>query len=290
VGVFRRKIRFAGQLWEVEERERIEAGERKATILREDWERALRDPRLRDKLAGAPGPHYEWEYHLMPSKERLSRAYFENLCEQGFVGTWEEVQTARERDRWGYWTRECPRPVLGPPRWLRVTPSVNGFAIGYWKETKKEQKEELRAYYAILATIHDTYLGVVRICDCVWSDSLRRMVDNWLGAAENVTDLIKEALEKVKQRIDESPRGPQHNETLASKTPGRAARQAGRKPTHDVAFYKRVRDTYEESLGAGVGSKGAWSKAAETHGLASGETARKQCARYLEKKRNRGQN
>lgn len=84
---------------------------------------------------------------------------------------------------------------------------------------------------------------------------------------------------------DESARG--------AGQPGGTAGEAGKggqKPKHDVKFWQRVRNTYEEALATGIGSKGAWNEAAKVHGIKSGNAARVQCARYLGIKRNNAHN
>ncbi len=59
--------------------------------------------------------------------------------------------------------------------------------------------------------------------------------------------------------------------------------KGGRKGKHDVEFWRRVQNTHDE-LADQLGSKGAWNKAAETHGIPSGDAARMQCKRYLSPK------
>ncbi|MEN6577883.1 MAG: hypothetical protein ABFD90_16175 [Phycisphaerales bacterium] len=62
---------------------------------------------------------------------------------------------------------------------------------------------------------------------------------------------------------------------------GEMGGKGGRKPTYNVEFCRRVQKTYDEWLAKGIGSKGAWNQAAETHGIKSGDAARVQCRRYL---------
>jgi hypothetical protein len=57
--------------------------------------------------------------------------------------------------------------------------------------------------------------------------------------------------------------------------------KGGRKPKHDKKFWQLVQNTYDDLLAKDIGSKGAWNKAAETHGIKSGDAARIQCRRYL---------
>lgn len=97
---------------------------------------------------------------------------------------------------------------------------------------------------------------------------------------------VKDFPETTLGKLSVERRGGQQ----ASETRGETDTKSGRKPKYDMAFLKRVRDTYEQELNKGIGSKGAWNEAAKVHGLESGEAARKQCKRYLEEKRNRGQN
>ena len=109
LGIFRERIRFAGELYRANEKEMEDVGERQEQLRWLDWMDALRDARLRDMLAGPPSAEYEWRPHTSYEwNNRPTQEDFRQMQEEGFVGTWESVKHAWEEKRWGYWRRKCP--------------------------------------------------------------------------------------------------------------------------------------------------------------------------------------
>jgi len=119
------------------------------------------------------------------------------------------------------------------------------------------------------------------------SGELKRAWDSvrpHLLESETPKEIPGERTHKQVVLTDEAAKLLAQKPELKANGPREGVKKGGRKPVHDVAFWQRVRDRYEEVLATGIGSKGAWNKAAETHGIKSGDAARVQCRRYLRPK------
>jgi len=203
--IFRERITFAAELWDQNERRCKEVGEQQNQVWGPDWEAALADPRRRDINAPRPGPEYKWTHHDKSYTNPPTKEDFEDLCEKGFNGTWEEVKTAWQERRWGYWRRRAPIPTWNPVPWLRMERIKDELHIVSWGDPS----ETLQAHYAILAAIHDTDLqGVTAISKDVWPDELRQEIHQWLWTDwGDKTDLIRTALRIVRQDLDAEIKG-----------------------------------------------------------------------------------
>jgi hypothetical protein len=159
----------------------------------------MADPTRRDKKAQAPGPDYEWvdhdeSYTYPPSKEDV-----EELRKKGFIGTWKQVKKDWQERRWGYWRRRAPIATWAPIPWLRLEQGEKELRIAPWADPS----ETLQAYYAILATIHDTDLqAVTGITLGVWPDGLCRAIHVWFQTFwGDKTSVIRRALRVVKDDL-----------------------------------------------------------------------------------------
>ncbi|MBN1508939.1 MAG: hypothetical protein JW955_18980 [Sedimentisphaerales bacterium] len=150
---------------------------------------------------------------------------------------------------------------------------------------------QMRGYCALADDLQERYSEIEKaavLFDTISSTSINGATER-AGHGIKLVKAVPDMRDKLRDIAALLRRQPQAVERRNGATPAGPTGKGGRKPVHDVAFWRRVRATYDEYY-AQLGGKGAWNKAAETHGLKSGEAARKQCARYLEEKRNRGQN
>ncbi|MEN6426909.1 MAG: hypothetical protein ABFE13_16250 [Phycisphaerales bacterium] len=90
-------------------------------------------------------------------------------------------------------------------------------------------------------------------------------------------------VEADQQKLEQKPneQGQGGAPRAGAQSEEQCVRDRGRKPGYTVEFCRLVQNTYDGLLAKGIGSKGAWNQAAETHGIKSGDAARVQCRRYL---------
>jgi hypothetical protein len=222
--IFRERIRFAVGPFQLSERRWKEVDRRVKRRRLRDEKAAWRNPRLRDKQAGPPGPEYVWRnWASYENYNRPTEEGFRQMQQDGFVGTWESVKQAWEAKAWGYWMRKPTEATAlwEPIPWMQTERVGDSLRIVSYSDSGKA----LALHYAVLTAIHDTDLqGVTKVSGTVWPDLLRRAVhQRLLGFLGDKEDLVQTALKTVGQDIDKTLRARERPRIPASETAAQGA-------------------------------------------------------------------
>jgi hypothetical protein len=198
LGIFQKRIQFAAERYQ----ESVRLCERQEKQEDEDWKAALRDPNRRDKEASPPTPDYEWVDHDRSYSSPPTEEGFQQMQEEGFVGTWGEVQHAWNEKHWGYWRRRRPAADCGPTPWLYPQRDEHELPFAM----PSESAERMCAYYCVLAAIYDKDLEIgPAITGDIWPLHLLHYVHlAFWDYRGDKTQVIQVAIDVVEQDLREN--------------------------------------------------------------------------------------